>query len=163
MLLLRHKSLLIISGLIWLAVGTSLMSMGFKFLFDNVKGPLFLEANYPLLQIMAPTFGGFEKAAMILAAVGLGIGYMKGNFVLGKSAKRGIERIQQFPNPTALSNIYSAKYYILLAVMVGLGMSIKYLGVPLDVRGFIDVIIGAALIKGSMFYFRAAFPVCSLA
>lgn len=163
MLLLRHKSLLIISGLIWLAVGTSLMSMGFKFLFDNVKGPLFLESNYPLLQMIAPSLGGFEKAAMILAAVGLGIGYMKGNFVLGKSAKRGIERIQQFPNPTPLSNIYSAKYYILLGVMVGLGMSIKYLGVPLDVRGFIDVIIGAALIKGSMFYFRAAFPVCSLA
>lgn len=154
MLVLRHKSLLMISGLIWLAVGASLMKMGFNFLL--VKG----DGNYPLIQMLAPYFGGFEQAAFLLIALALPIGYLKGNFVLGKSAKRGIARLQQFPDPTKLSNIYSAQYYILLAVMIGLGMSMKYLGIPADVRGFIDVAVGAALIKGSLFYFRETVPVC---
>ena len=89
-----------------------------------------------------------------MVAVCLMIGYLKGKHVLGKSAVRGIERIRAFPNPTSLGNIYSAKYYVLLAIMIGLGLSIKYLGLPHDVRGAIDVAIGAALINGALIYFR---------
>lgn len=161
MIRLRHNYLLIISGLVWLAVGSSLMMMGLNFLLSGTKGDRSLESSYPLLDSMAPYMGNLEQAALVIVALGLFIGYFKGKFVLGKSAKRGIERIQSFPNPTSLSNIYSAKYYILLAIMIGLGMSMKYLGVPSDVRGFVDVAVGAALINGSMFYFKAAAPCTS--
>ena len=113
-------------------------------------------AHFPLLHSIAPYFGGKEQTATILIALGLLIGFFKGRFILGKSAKRGVERICSFPNPTSLSNIYSAKYYILLGGMVGLGMSIKFLGLPNDIRGLVDVAIGAALINGAMIYFRSA-------
>lgn len=161
MIRLRHNYLLIISGLVWLAVGSSLMMMGLNFLLNGTKGDRNLESSYPLLDSLSPYMGSLEQAALVIVALGLFIGYFKGKFVLGKSAKRGIERIQSFPNPTSLSNIYSAKYYILLAVMIGLGMSMKYLGLPTDVRGFVDVAVGAALINGSMFYFKAAAPCTS--
>jgi len=162
MIQLRHKHLLIISGLIWLSVGSSLLMMGLNFLLSGTKADR-LTGSYPMLDSMAPYFGNLEQAALVIVAIGLVIGFFKGKFVLGKSAKRGIERIHSFPNPTALSNIYSAKYYILLGLMVGLGMSIKYLGVPTDVRGLVDVAIGSALINGSMFYFRACATTCQTA
>jgi len=37
---------------------------------------------------------------------------------------------------------------------MGLGMGIRYFGVPVDVRGLIDVAVGSALINGAMLYFR---------
>ncbi len=97
-----------------------------------------------------------ENSVIILIALGMLIGYSKGRYILGKSALKGIERIRSFPNPTEITNIYSSKYYILLGLMIGLGVSMKYLGIPADVRGTIDVAIGAALINGAMIYFRHA-------
>jgi len=153
MINVRHAALFALSGLIWFAVGLFLLTLGLNFLNESlVVGN---HVSYPMIDWMLPYFGNRESAVLTLIAAALAIGYFKGRFVLGKSAKKGIERIYTFPNPTALKNIYSAKYYILLALMMGLGLLIKYLGVPTDIRGLVDVAIGAALINGSMFYFRA--------
>jgi hypothetical protein len=157
MINVRHKTLIVISGLVWLAVGSSLLMMGLNFLLEGVKTEHASAASYPLLSSMNGILLNMEQAALVLVALGLFIGYFKGKFVLGKSAKQGVARIQGFSNPTALSNIYSAKYYILLGLMIGLGMSMKYVGLPIDVRGLVDVAVGSALINGSMFYFRACF------
>ncbi len=156
MIMLRQKALLVISGLIWFAVGIALLMKGLNFLMDGVKTARDISGNYPMLSKMTPYFGSKEQAALMLVAFGLFIGYFKGKFVLGKSALRGIERIRSFQEPTSLSNIYSAKYYILLGVMASLGMLMKVTGVPTDIRGLVDVAVGAALINGSMFYFRSA-------
>jgi hypothetical protein len=40
--------------------------------------------------------------------------------------------------------------------MMMLGMIFRYLPIPIDVRGFIDLAIGSALMNGAMLYFRAA-------
>lgn len=156
MLRLSHRVLIIISGAIWMAVGVFLMTLGLGLLVEGIKSAKLsdIESRLPILNNLGPYLGGIEQAALILIALCLFVGYMKGKHVLGKSARRGIERIRSFPNPTSLSNIYSAKYYILLGAMVGLGMSIKFLGLPNDVRGAVDVAIGAALINGAMIYFR---------
>jgi hypothetical protein len=121
-----------------------------------------LTANYyPLLNSLSPYFGGIEQAIVALIALSLFIGYMKGKHVLGKSAKRVAGRICNLPNPANLFTIYSRGYCLLILGMVGLGMGIKYLGIPNDVRGVIDVAIGAALINGSLLYFRMAYALKS--
>ena len=113
--------------------------------------------SYPLLHLFSSFTSSGENAVVILIVMGMLIGYSKGRYVLGRSAIKGVQRIRNFPDPTDLKNIYSSKYYILLGLMMGLGISMKYLGIPADVRGVIDVAIGAALINGAVIYFRMAF------
>lgn len=149
---LSHKTLVILSGIVWLAIGTYLLYMGLNLLTNHTAA---VEPhNYPLLHFLKPYAGTIESAALILVALGLAIGHYKGRYVLGKSARRGVERIMAMPNPARLSRIYSPKYYVLIAAMIALGVSIKYMGVDNDIRGFVDVAIGSALINGALIYFR---------
>ena len=152
-----HRTLIMISGLIWFGVGCFLMTLGIRFLSETTHSWVFTPSNYPLMGFFAHYAGGIEEAGMILVAVSLLIGFLKGKYVLGKSAKQGVMRILDMPNPSPLKDIYSKKYYILLGLMIGLGVSMKYLGLPSDIRGFVDVAIGSALINGAMSYFRMAF------
>lgn len=151
-----HFSLVMISGFIWLAVGAYLLPLGLNFLVEAghpVREGTFL----PLVSFFRFFLLGPEEAAIAILSASLLFGYFKGRYILSKSVTRGIQRIQTFPNPTSIANIYSAKYYILLGGMMGLGMGVKLLGMPLDIRGLVDVTIGAALINGAIIYFRAAF------
>lgn len=152
-----HAVLAVVSGLVWMAVGLWLLPLGLNLLLTSIRQDMLIESsNYPLIGSLAPYVGGWEQTVLILVSAGLFIGYFKGRYVLGKSAKRGVERIATFPNPTSLSNIYSLKYYLLLGAMIGLGVSIKFFGLANDIRGFVDVAIGAALINGALIYFRCA-------
>lgn len=151
---LSHTKLIVLSGLIWFGVGFYLLQLGLNLLVDS--GSALSYDRYPLIASLAGILGDGQAAALMLVIVALIVGYFKGRYVLGKSAKKGVERIRQFPNPAPLASIYSPKYYILLALMMGLGISIKYFGLHNDIRGFIDAAIGAALINGAMIYFRLA-------
>lgn len=148
-----HTALAYISGIIWLVVGCFLLQLGLSLLSIAIDtaGP---DKSLPMLHFLRTYVGGYQEGAIALIMLALFIGYLKGKHVLGKSAQKGVEHISTFPNPTSLSNMYNAKYYILLGAMIALGMSIKFLGLPNDVRGTIDVAIGAALINGAMCYFR---------
>jgi hypothetical protein len=144
MLQLNHRMLALLSGAVWMAVGCFLLPLGLKLLVVSPQGPLL------------NSLGGGEQVALLLVALGLCIGYMKGRYVLGKTAAKGIEHIKSLPNPSSIAKIYGPKYLILLGGMVALGISIKYFGVPNDIRGLVDVAVGTALIQGAAVYFRFA-------
>jgi hypothetical protein len=103
------------------------------------------------------TFGGKEQAAAALIVVCLFIGFLKGRFVLSKSALRVVTRIRSLPNPAPLTSVYSWQYCLLIGVMILLGMGIRFFGVSDDVRGIVDIAIGSALINGAMHYFRSIY------
>lgn len=147
----RHATLITISGLIWLAVGTFLLSLGLNLLVGTIQST---ESPHPLLDLL--TFLTAEQNVILLISLALAIGYFKGKYVLSKSAQRVTTRICSFPNPTNLKNLYSMPYYLLIGGMMALGMLIKIFGAPSDIRGFVDIAIGTALINGSMLYFRLA-------
>lgn len=154
MFLLRHKALLVISGLVWFFIGLLLLSKGLNFLMDSLTFHLSSNASYPLLKFLMPYFDSLDQSIVLLVALALLIGFFKGRFVLRKSAIAQIERIKNLPNPVQLAKIYQAKYFILIGIMMSLGILMNLLDVPKDIRGFIDVAVGAALINGSMFYFK---------
>lgn len=154
---LSHKAMIIISGLVWFAVGCALLPLGLKLLLNSIAGSMLGDTHlYPLMNWLTGFVGNPQYAAVVLIALGLFIGQLKGKKVLSKSARRNIARIQTFSNPTSVTNLYGKGYLVIFAVMVGLGMSIRYFGVPTDIRGFIDVTIGTALIQGSVTFFREA-------
>ena len=150
-----HNTLIILSGIVWFAVGCFLMQLGLKLLVNSMQQMPFMK-SYPLVDSLVDLGGSRQTIVLLMISLGLYIGFLKGRYVLGKSVKKSVARILEFSNPTSLGNIYSARYYILLAIMVGIGLSIKYLGLSDDIRGFIDVTIGAALINGAMVYFQSA-------
>lgn len=154
---LSHRSLIIISGLVWFAIGVYLLQLGVNLLLIGTNQAVTASTNYlPLLNWLRHSVGNIQNAALLLIVIALFIGYLKGRYVLGKSAQKGVTRIRAFPNPTSIARIYNSRYYILIGAMMGLGISIKYLGLSNDVRGFIDAIIGSALINGAMIYFKLA-------
>lgn len=153
MLVFKHRTLIVFAGLIWFVIGVFLLNLGLRLL----TGLLLPEAAFsPMFSSLVNMLGTFELGVIALIVIGLFVGFYKGKFVLAKSVTRFVNRIRSFEEPTSIVKMYSLPYFLLILGMIGLGMSIKYFQVPSDIRGAIDVAIGAALINGSMFYFRQA-------
>ncbi len=131
-----QKTYINFSGLVWLCIGVFLL----------MKGLAFVTAFYT----------NIDQTALLLIALGIAIGCAKGRFVLRKTVKRVVERIHSLPAPIRFSQVYSKGYYFLIGGMVLLGMSMRWLPIPAEVRGTIDIAIGCALITGAILYFRAA-------
>jgi hypothetical protein len=146
-----HKSLIGISGLLWFAVG----------LFLLIKGLLLItHAAYAVslqgwIGSLAATFGDRQKAALCLVSIGLIIGFIKGRFVLAKSAGRMVAKIRSHEQPVAWSKVYTWREALLIGLMMCLGMGLRASGLSPDIRGTVDVAIGSALIHGALFYFRS--------
>ncbi len=140
------KGWLVISGGTWMAIGVMLLVKGLKFVVGAAEG------SSPFLNSLVPLVGTRQQAALLLISGGLLLGFIKGRVVLAKTVSRIAGRLGE--GSIALSQAYDRKYYIVLATMVGVGIGFRFLSIPLDVRGLIDVTIGSALINGAMLYFR---------
>ncbi len=147
---MKHRGWIAISGFIWLAAGFSLLFKGLRFISDATRSSDTLCFRFQEL------FGSSQQAGTVLIAAALLIGFLKGRFVLAKTVRRVALRILAQPLPIRLGSVYAPSYWIVIASMIGLGVAIRFLPIPIDVRGFIDVAIGSALINGAMLYFRAA-------
>lgn len=146
-----------ISGLTWFVVGIGLLTLGLNFIV--YKAQLHPTETGSLIAKLAPIAGGREQGALALIAIGLVLGFIKGRFVLVKTVKRVSERILGLQAPIQLTQVYSKGYLLLIGGMVLLGISMKWLGLPAEVRGLIDVAVGSALMNGSSAYFRVAMHV----
>lgn len=146
-----------ISGVIWFIVGIGLLTLGLNFIV--YKAQIESHETTSLIAKIAPLAGGREKAALILIVIGLIIGFIKGRFALAKTVRRVVDRILKLDPPIKFSQVYSKGYLLLIAVMILLGLSMKWLGLPMEIRGTIDVAIGSALMNGGVAYFRMAFAV----
>ncbi|OGN63431.1 MAG: hypothetical protein A3E80_04260 [Chlamydiae bacterium RIFCSPHIGHO2_12_FULL_49_9] len=131
---MKHRSWIALSGFLWFSIGGSLLYKGLKFI---SQGPS-------------------QETGTMLIALGLAIGFLKGRFVLSKTVARVSNRIAALPLPIRFRDAFSKSYWILIGSMMALGILFRFLPIPIEVRGLIDVAIGSALINGSMLYFRAS-------
>lgn len=154
MLKFKHATLIALSGAVWFAVGLYLLPLGIGFLMKSAEQSARFAGQAPLLENLS--FLPVEQVALLVLAVALGVGYVKSKYVFAKAVQKGVARIRSLPTPAPFYSIYTPRYLILLGAMVLLGISLKYVGLPLDIRGFVDVAIGAALINGSVLYFKEA-------
>lgn len=152
-----HSTMITISGIIWLAIGCMLLSLGLNFIVESILKDNLLTMQRPIIDFFGSFLGGPDQGALMAIVLALLIGFAKGKFVFKKTVGRTVARICALPNPAPITQIYAKSYYLLLALMFFLGYIVRFL--PLDVRGFVDVIIGSALINGSMLYFRQAFTI----
>lgn len=131
-----QKSFITLSGFLWLAIGIFLLMKG--------------------LSLVTAFYVNIDQTTLLLIALGVALGFAKGNFVLRKTVARVVERIRSLPDPIQFSQIYSKGYYFLIGGMILLGITMRWLPIPEQVRGTIDIAIGCALITGALLYFRAA-------
>lgn len=150
----NHKTLMSIAGAIWMGIGLFLLQLGLKFLVESVE--FHLSGSSVSLPVLSKTilFSEVKWAALTLVLFSLMIGFVKGRFVLSKTVQRSVQRIKSLPNPTSVFKLYSKGNVILIVVMMAIGMLMRILGVPTDVRACIDMAVGSALIQGGMLYFR---------
>lgn len=152
MLKLSHSTMTFVSGAIWMGIGVFLLQLGINLLFTPVFD---INAASPLINLFKGILPHYEASIMI-ASVALYAGFLKGKHVLTKTAIKTVERIRSLPNPAPLTEMYGPKYLLLIAFMMGLGMCMKFFGLPNDIRGAIDIAVGSALINGAMHYLRSA-------
>ncbi len=153
MIKLSHSTMIFLSGAIWMGIGIFLLQLGLNLLFTQF---IDIQSTTPLINSLKGLFN-HQEAAILITSIALYLGFLKGKHVLTKAANKGIDRTLSLPNPAPLHQIYSLKYYLLLGIMILLGISIKYFGLPNDIRGAIDITIGSALINGAVHYFRVGF------
>jgi hypothetical protein len=147
---MKHRGWIVFSGFVWFFIGVMLLYKGVHLV------ALAAFQKDSLCASMQETFGSAQNAAAFLIAAGSMIGFLKGRFVLAKTAKRVVSRIASQSLPIRFKNAYSPSYWILIGFMMALGMVFRFLPIPIDIRGLIDIAIGSALISGSIFYFKAA-------
>jgi hypothetical protein len=143
----------VVSGCTWMAIGIMLLVKGLKFIVSTAE---IKDAASPLINWLAPLVGTRQQAALLLVSVALLIGFIKGRTILAKTVKRIADRILTAQGDLTMNQAYDRKYYAILAIMVGIGLTFRFLPIAHDIRGFIDVAIGSALINGAMLYFRQA-------
>ncbi len=155
---LNHFKLIVFSGLVWFGIGIYLLTLGMRFIVGIAQGAV--NDTTSLVAVFSPAAGGREQAALLLIVIGLLIGFIKGRYVFSKTVQRVVQRIVSLPLPVKLSQVYGVGYLALIASMVLLGMGLKWIGLPLEIRGVVDVAIGSALMNGALLYFRSAGVVC---
>lgn len=145
---MKHRGWIAFSGLIWLLAGCSLLYKGLHFISDATKLP---QALY-----FQQFFGSAQSTGTALIAIALGVGFLKSRFIFTKTVQRVTSRIYSLPLPVRLKDVYAPSYWVLIGSMMGLGFSMRYIGLPLELRGLIDAAIGSALVNGAMLYFRVS-------
>ena len=140
-----------LSGLIWTIAGFFLLSKGLTLVVYSLQGD-----HTPFLTYLSSKVASRESAVLLLVSLALFIGYIKGRFVLLKTVKRVVERILSLTPPIKTREVYSTSYFLLLLSMICIGISVRFLPVAQDISGFIGIILGAALLNGSLLYYRFA-------
>jgi hypothetical protein len=146
---------IVMSGVLWLIIGAFLLIKGLNLLVLAIH-PEEFGVRSTLIPYFLSMVGGREQASLLIICIGLVIGLLKGRLVLIKSVKRVVARIYSLPQPLQFSKIYSWGYLAVIGSMMGLGMLIRWLNLPADVHGLVDVAIGSALVNGAIIYFRFA-------
>lgn len=118
---MNTRAWIFLSGAIWFVIGSSLL------------------------------YKGVQLVSLPLLGLGFTIGFFKGKFVLSKTAKKMIARIEGLATPISAKDVYPLSYWILIAAMMGLGMVMRF--VPNEVRGVVDVAVGYALLYACSHYF----------
>lgn len=96
---------------------------------------------------------GFPQALYFLLP-GILLGALKGYFVLGRSARRSVLRIESRPDGTCLFGFIGWGGWGLVLVMMGAGFLLRHSPLPRSWLGLIYSAIGIALLVGSRVFWR---------
>ncbi|MDH4378638.1 MAG: hypothetical protein QE263_01860 [Vampirovibrionales bacterium] len=118
---------------LWLAGGVSLLLAGVNRLSGSMG-----EISQPVL-----------LGSLVVAVI---IGAAKGRFVLGKTAKRNLDRLNAITEPQKLVHVYNTRSWIMIGLMLVISASLTWFAAPMLWRGVVNVAVGLALMVSSRVY-----------
>lgn len=139
---LTTPSLKQLARLLWLFGGLVLL----------VRGGTFLVQMAPEQDAFAAWLLSSPWAMAAGVVLALGIGFVKGKFILKKSCMRNLARLEQLEHPVKPIHVYDVRSWIVIAIMIGLAQVFGLIGLAYSVRGIILLGIGAGLVVSSSFY-----------
>lgn len=147
---MKHRGWVVFSGCLWMGIGVFLLRKGLHFLNAARLDPDSISVS------LQGVLGSADQMSTLILVFGLLVGFLKSRFVFSKTVARVVHRIQSLPLPIRFSQVYTPAYWMIIGSMMMLGMVFRFLPIPIDLRGFIDVAIGSALMHGGIMYFRKA-------
>ncbi|MBI4384286.1 MAG: hypothetical protein HY579_09670 [Nitrospinae bacterium] len=139
---MNKRNLLLIAGGVWVVVGIFLIFRGAH-----------------LYELAVSEQHSTQSAIVFSGFMGLVIGAVKGRFVLSRTARKNIARIENLVAPLKIHHVFSKPFYAFIAGMMLLGFLLRYLNGYLG--GYVVVAaiycgIGMALLVSSLVYWRTA-------
>ncbi|HCT31340.1 MAG TPA: hypothetical protein DIW31_11580 [Bacteroidales bacterium] len=128
--------LLFLSGIMWLCVGIMLNTFAIHWLI---------------------AYG--RSLSLLFAGIGFVISLVIHHFGFLKIADKNLGRINNLNAKPCLFSFMSWKSYIIVAIMVSLGITLRHSTIPKQFLAIIYIGIGLALIFSSIRYFRALIAV----
>ena len=123
---------LFLAALLWTAVGAMLLLFGARWS---------LAADFP-----------YMPAVLALAVVA---GAFKSEYVLARAARRAIERIHTRGDGRCIGGFLSARTWLFVLIMMGLGYALRHGLAPRAVVGVIYVAIGTSLLLAARRFWAA--------
>jgi hypothetical protein len=119
------------SGVMWSTVGLIMCVTGLGWLWPEglIRG------------------AGFELAGVVLAV-------LAGRWGFGGIARKNIRRLRRLPERGCFFAFQAWKSYLLIAVMVALGITLRHSSIPRNFLAVLYTAIGGALVIGSVHYYR---------
>jgi hypothetical protein len=130
-----------LAGITWLLVGSGLLTMGGIFWF-HFPATIFL-----------------DKQHILFGTLAVSVGILKGQYILDRSARKTIERLDASAatNPLSrLSDMFGWRQVLLIAAMIGLGVILRVCGVNAELRGLLYLAVGVGLLWGCRRYIATA-------
>ena len=127
----RRNWLVLIAGVVWLAVGISLILVACLWLYSSV---------WPL--------------NLVLAAGSLPLGMIVYAYGFSRIVRKNIDRIGAKPEKVCVFAFQGWRSYLLILLMMVLGYTVRHLPIPKDIDAVIYFTMGSALALGSSLYFR---------
>jgi hypothetical protein len=90
---------------------------------------------------------GFELAGVVLAV-------MAGRWGFGGIARKNIRRLRRLPDRGCVFAFQAWTSYLLIAVMIALGITLRHSSIPRNLLAVPYTAIGGALLIGSLHYYR---------
>jgi len=128
---IQKKYLLVLSGIMWIGVGVMLNSFAYTWL-----------KKY-----------GLDRSTIFLLA-GVSAALIIHHFGFLKVVDKNLGRISTLNDKPCVFSFMSWKSYILVAVMVTMGITLRHSSIPKQYLSVLYIGIGLALILSSVRYFR---------
>ncbi|NGX30677.1 MAG: hypothetical protein K940chlam8_00026 [Chlamydiae bacterium] len=144
---LKHSQALRLTGIIWFFIGLFLVVSGVVFFFKAY------EMQDTTLWIL-PLFPAKEMGFFVLFLVAMILGFLKARFLLMRMVKKMTSKLLKMENPVVLKKLYPVTFYLLVFCMLSLGLILRLLHIPQDVKAFVMLTVGIGLLNGSALYFQ---------
>jgi hypothetical protein len=133
---ITHRQHLLTAAIIWVMVATMLI----------VRGTIWVVSNQPL-----------HHAIIVGVLLVVGLGVLKGRYVVSRMAGRMVSHIQQLQERSPVWQVYSGSTYLSILLMVGIGIACRFAGAHWHMFwliGYIYAAVGIALLTGSGVFWR---------